>query len=35
LQNTEKENDTYKRLFRKEEFEDLVNTRKVKVDVLG
>lgn len=35
LQNVEKENDVYKRLFRKEEFEDLVNNRKVKIDVLG
>ena len=35
LQNVDKENDIYKRLFRKEEFEDLLNSRKVKIDVLG
>lgn len=34
LQNLDKENDIYKRFFRKEEFESLLNDRKVKITVI-
>lgn len=34
LQNTEKENDTYKKYFRKDEFENLINDRKVKINII-
>ena len=34
LQNVEKENDIYKRTFRKEELQDLLKERKIKVNIL-
>jgi len=34
LQNSEKENDTYKKVFRKEELEDFLKNNKIKVEVL-
>lgn len=34
LQNIEKENDTYKKYLRKEDFEDLINDKKVKIKVI-
>lgn len=34
LKNIEKENDVYKRVFRKEEMEDLLKNRKVKVNII-
>jgi len=34
LQNTEKENDTFKKYFRKDEFEKLINDRKVKINII-
>lgn len=34
LQNTEKENDIYKRVFRKEELEDLLSKQNIKVNIL-
>lgn len=34
LQNSEKENDTYKKVFRKEELESLLDERKVKVSIV-
>jgi hypothetical protein len=34
LQNTEKENDIYKKVFRKKDLENLLNDRKVKVNVI-
>lgn len=34
LQNSEKENDTYKKYFRKDEFENLINDRKVKINII-
>lgn len=34
LQNTDKENDTFKKYFRKDEFEDLINTKKVKINII-
>ncbi len=34
LQNSEKENDTYKKVFRKEELQDFLKNKKIKVEVL-
>ena len=34
LQNTEKENDIYKKYFRKDDFEKLLNDRKVKINII-
>jgi hypothetical protein len=34
LQNTEKENDIYKKYFRKDEFEKLLNDRKVRINII-
>ena len=34
LQNTEKENDIYKKYFRKDEFEKLLQDRKVKINII-
>ena len=34
LQNIEKENDTYKKVFRKEELEDFIEKNKIKVNIL-
>lgn len=34
LQNSEKENDIYKKVFRKEELEDLLSKQKIKVNIL-
>lgn len=34
LQNTEKENDIYKKVFRKDEFQDLLSSRKIKVNII-
>jgi hypothetical protein len=34
LQNSEKENDTYKKVFRKEELEELLNKNRIKLDLL-
>lgn len=34
LQNTEKENDTYKKVFRKEELQDFLSERNIKVNIL-
>ena len=34
LQNTDKANDTYKKYFRKDDFEKLINDRKVKINII-
>lgn len=34
LQNPEKENDVWLKVFRNQEFEDLINTRKVKINII-
>ena len=34
LQNTEKENDTYKKVFRKDELENLIENNKIKVNII-
>jgi DNA transposition AAA+ family ATPase len=34
LQNLDKENDTYKRFFRKEELQSLLNNKNVKVSII-
>ena len=34
LQNIEKENDTYKKVFRKEELEDFIEKNKIKVNII-
>jgi hypothetical protein len=34
LQNIENENDIYKKMFRKDEFQDLLSSRKIKVNII-
>jgi hypothetical protein len=34
LQNSDKENDIYKKVFRKEEFQDFIKERKIKVNII-
>ena len=34
LQNLDKSNDTYKKYFRKNDFEDLINSRNVKLNII-